>query len=123
MALSDRLDLIALSEIDGYIAGAIVDSDSGMSLATDGGGSALDINVAAAGITDVVKKKRSIVNKLELDDEIDDILISLEYQYHLIRPLRSDSRIFVYLVLDRERANLGMARMDLNQFEKQLDLG
>lgn len=119
---SSKLDLSPLTEMDGYIGSAVVDSDSGMTLAANGGGSAIDIETAAAGNTDVVRKKREIMKKLKLNDKIEDILISLREQYHLIRPLDSNDALFIYLVLDRGKANLGMAKMDLNRFEKGIDL-
>ena len=108
--------------MDGYITCAVVDSDSGMTLAHDSSAGGLDIDIAAAGNTDVVAKKRQVMKKLGLNDKIEDILISLHKQYHLIRPLDSNPAIFVYVVLDRSKANLGMARSDLNRFEKSLDL-
>ncbi len=70
----------------------------------------------------MVRKKREVMKKLALNDKIEDILISLHKQYHLIRLLESNDAIFVYLALDRSKANLGMARQDLNKFEKGLDL-
>lgn len=120
---SKKVDLSALQEMDGYIGAAVVDSDSGMTLASDGGGQALDIDMAAAGNTDVVRKKREVMKKLKLNDKIEDILISLHKQYHLIRPLDSNDALFIYVALDRSKANLGMARNELNSFEKGLDLG
>jgi len=121
-ANSKKVDMTSLQEIDGYIGSALVDSSSGMTLATDGGGQAIDIETAAAGNTDVVRKKREVMKKLSLNDKIEDILISLHKQYHLIRLLDSNDAMFIYLALDRSKANLGMARQDLSKFEKSLDL-
>lgn len=121
-ATANKLDLSELQSMDGYIAAAVVDSSSGMTLATDGGGSSFDIETAAAGNTDVVKKKREVMKKLKLNDKIEDILISLHKQYHLIRLLDSNDAMFVYVALDRSKANLGLARSELNRFEKGLDL-
>lgn len=115
-----KLDLAPLQGLDGFICAALVDSDSGMPLATAGGGS-VNLEVAAAGNSEVIKAKRRVAGALKLNDEIEDILISLGKQYHLIRPLERNNKLFLYVVLDRGRANLAMARHELKTFEKQLD--
>jgi predicted regulator of Ras-like GTPase activity (Roadblock/LC7/MglB family) len=114
-----KIELTALKQIDGYIASALVDCDSGMPMATDGTG--VDLDVAAAGNAEVLKAKRKVASALKLNDNIEDFLISFNKQYHLLRPLESNHKAFLYLVLDRSKANLAMARHELKSFEKGLD--
>jgi len=116
-----KIDLSPLAGIDGFIGAALVDSDSGLVLGTEGGGP-LDLELAAAGNTEVVRAKRKTMKSLGLADKIEDILISLNKQYHLIRPLDSNDAVFLYIALDRRQANLGMARLEVKKFEKSLDL-
>lgn len=107
-------DLSGLSSLPGFIGACIVDADSGMLVAQEGGGS-LDMEVAAAVNTEVVKAKLRAMQQLNLDDEIEDILITLGKQYHLIRPLTGDRMAFYYLALDRAVANLALARVSLRK--------
>jgi predicted regulator of Ras-like GTPase activity (Roadblock/LC7/MglB family) len=115
-----KLDISGLAQIDGFVAAALVDSDSGMALATAGGGS-VNLEVAAAGNAEVVKAKRRVAGALKLNDSIEDILITLGKQYHLIRPLERNEKLFLYVVLDRAKANLAMSRHELKSFEKTLE--
>lgn len=114
-----KVSLESLRSIDGYIAAAMVDADSGMLLASDGTG--INLEVAAAGNTEVVRAKRKVASALKLNDTIEDILISLTKQYHVLRPLESNQKLFLYLVIDRSNANLAMARHELRSFEKSVD--
>ncbi|GAA5017521.1 hypothetical protein [Kitasatospora paranensis] len=114
----------AMSSIEGSIGVALVDYNSGMALGTIGGGAELDLNVAAAGNTDVVRAKVRAIEMLNLNEAIDDILITLSTQYHLIRPLtsRSGKGLFLYLALEKGRANLAMARHQLKRIEADLEV-
>jgi hypothetical protein len=111
-------------KIEGAIGVALVDYDSGLCLGTLGGGTVIDLDLAAAGNTDVIRSKLRTVESLRLNDNIVDILITLEKQYHLIRLVKSDrgAGLFLYLVLDRARSNLAMARHHLTRIEAEMSV-
>ena len=110
--------LNSLLRIDGAMCAALVDSNSGMMLGSAGTG--LDLELAAAGNTEVVRAKMRTMKSLGLADAIEDILITLSKQYHIIRPVQAKPGIFMYLVLDRARANLAMARRACQDAEGSL---
>ncbi len=111
--------------IDGALGACLVDWDSGMSLGSLGGGKYLDLDVPAAGNTEVVRAKMRMMESLRLDDSLEDILITLSKQYHLIRLLRNsrdEQGLFLYLVLDRQKSNLALARHNLKRIETELTI-
>ena len=116
MGINDTLS--KLMETEGALACALVDYNTGMLLGSAGSG--LDLEIAAAANTEVVRAKLKAIQMLQLDQQIDDILITLSSQYHLIRPLTANPAVFVYLAVDRKTANLGMARLALKNAEGTL---
>lgn len=110
-------------QINGALGAALVDFKTGMCLGTAGGDSAgFDLELAAAGNTEVVRAKKDISEKLGLNMSIEDILITLGGQFHLIRMLHENSNVFLYLVLDRNKANLALARMELEKVDGDLEI-
>jgi len=111
--------LAEIMTIGGAMGVALVDITSGMALGKTGN-TGLDLDVAAAGNSEVVKSKMKVMRDLGIRGEIEDILITLGTQYHLIRPLGSDSSLFLYVVLNKETANLALARRQLSKSEAGL---
>jgi len=109
-----------LMQIDGAICAAVVDASSGMLLGSAGSG--IDMTLAAAGNTEVVRAKMRTIASLKSGDSIEDILITLGKQYHVIRPIASANGLFIYMVLDKNRANLALARHKTVEVERGLKL-
>ncbi len=108
--------------IDGAVAVALVDGASGMTLGTAGGGALLNVELAGAGAADFLRAKRRVIDALGLKDTIEDVMITLSKQYHLIRFLGPELNVFLYLVLDRAGSNLGMARHKLAALGRRITL-
>ncbi len=106
-------------KIDGCLGAAIVDYESGMCLGS-AGNPGFDLELAAAGNAEVVRAKKKIRDKLGLRDKIEDILITLSSQYHLIRMV--GTTMFIYVTLDRAKSNLAMSRKELEGIEKSMDV-
>jgi hypothetical protein len=107
--------------IEGAVAVALVDFRNGMTLGTAGGGG-LNLEVAAAGNTEVVRAKMRVMERLGIKGTIEDILITLDAQFHIIRLMQSKPGVFLYLALAKDRGTLGMARLRLSDIEAKLQL-
>lgn len=112
--------LTALMSIDGALGCFVADYSSGMLLAKAGGG--LNLDMAAAGNTDVIKAKMKTMASLGLDDVIEDILITLGTQYHIMRPVAGKQGLFLYMALDKSKSNLALARFKMLDVEKTLTI-
>ncbi len=122
MAQNIEACLKDLAKEKGFIAAAVVDSNSGMALGTIGGGTDFPIEVGAAANTEVVLAKLRAAESLGLEDSIEDILITLTTQYHLIRPLQENPSVFIYIALNRAQSNLALARHAVANVEKRLKI-
>ena len=109
-----------LMSMDGAMCAAVVDYNSGMMLGSVGTG--VDLELAAAGNTEVVRAKMKTMKALGLNDTIEDMLITLGKQYHIIRPSAKLAGIFIYYVLDSSRANLALARRKINDVEAKMTM-
>lgn len=107
-----------VANIDGAMCSALVDSSSGMILGQAGSG--IDLEIAAAGNTEVVRAKLKTMKSLGLNDAIEDILITLGKQYHIIRPLAKHDGLFLYVALDKPKSNLALARRKISDVEGAL---
>ena len=114
-------DISNLREIKGFIGACLVDSDTGMMLSSEGGNEDFDLDIAAAANTEVVKAKLEAMVALDLDDTIEDILITMGNQFHLIRLLEANPAVFIYVALSK-KSNLGMARIQVKKVEKTLSV-
>lgn len=120
-SLDDALQ--QLLAIEGATGAAIVDYASGMALA-QGGNPSFDLGIAAAGNSNVVRAKLATMRDLGVTDEIDDILITLTSQYHLINvhDAQNANGLFIYLVLTKTSANLALARHKLQAIAAQIEV-
>jgi predicted regulator of Ras-like GTPase activity (Roadblock/LC7/MglB family) len=100
--------LETLLSFDGALCVAVVDSDSGMILGKAGSG--VEMDLAAANASVILRARLASTRALGTKEKIDDMLISLSSQVQIIHPLPSNPSIFTYLIGDKSKSSLAMAR-------------
>ena len=116
--------LASALETDGAVGVALGDWNTGFSLGQITADSAkfpeTTLEKAIALNSEVLKAKNKAREGLGITEEIEDILITLENQYHLLRTAKTVPGVFFYMVMNRDKANLGLARIKLREVEKTL---
>ena len=100
--------------IPGAVGASIVDYTTGFPVATTGAAPNDDHEAAAAGTADVVQAAncRSLFVSALPHDLLEDLIITTAGGYHLLRLVQTDfdSRLVLYVWLDRVQGNLAVAR-------------
>lgn len=110
--IQETFDRIA-ADIPGFIAASLVDLDSGMTLGARSVRGDFDLTAASAYNSEMVKQKLKIMKALSLNTNLEDMLITLGDQIHLIKVVTPGS--FVYLAADRASSNLAIVRNAVNK--------
>ncbi|PFG28144.1 Uncharacterised protein [Corynebacterium renale] len=121
MSLQDDLNNLLNSiadDVDGFIGGSIVDLDTGMSMASISRRPDFDLDVASAYNSEMVKAKLKTISALNISSNLEDMLLTLTDQLHLIRML--DNNRFVYIAVARESTNLALLRSVVNSHARVL---
>jgi hypothetical protein len=104
LAVFDKIQ----ADIPGFIAISLVDLDSGMTLAVKSVRPDFDLAAASAFNSEVVKQKFKTIKALSLKSTLEEILLTLSDQIHMIRLVGTGS--FIYLAADRATTNLAIVR-------------
>jgi hypothetical protein len=108
----EAFDKIA-AETPGYIAASLVDLESGMTLGLKALRPEFDLAAASAYNSEMVKQKLKIMKALNLRTTLEDMLITLGDQIHVIKMVSPTT--FIYLSVDRSQSNLAIVRNVLNK--------
>ena len=118
---ADKIVESILNDLPGLMAVAVVDISSGMALASHSNVPGINPETAAAYNTEVVKQKQKAIAALKLTGEkIEDILITLTHQLHLLK-LNAKGTKFIYLVVNAREINLAIAREVLRAYSDDLN--
>ncbi|GAA3759281.1 hypothetical protein [Flavobacterium ginsengiterrae] len=105
--------------VHGFIAVSVTEVETGMSYCSLSVKSDFDPELASAYNLEVVKAKLNAIKALGLEQKINDILITLTDQIHII-DVSEDGQYFIYLAVDAKKANLGLTRATLAKFKKDI---
>jgi len=108
----ETFDKIA-SEMPGYMAASLVDLESGMTLGLKSVRPDFDLAAASAYNSEMVKQKQKIMKALNLRTTLEDMLITLGDQIHVIRLVTPTT--FIYLAADRASTNIAIVRVAVNK--------
>jgi hypothetical protein len=100
-------------DIPGFLAAALVDIESGMTLGLKSNRPDFDLAAASAYNSEMVKQKMKIMRALNLKTSFEDMLITLGDQIHLIKMITPGT--FIYLAADRSACNLAIVRNVVNR--------
>ncbi|MBP4138189.1 MULTISPECIES: hypothetical protein [Flavobacterium] len=108
------------TNVNGFIAVAVTEIESGLSFGNATVDPSFDPELAAAYNLEVVKAKLNAVKALNLNQDIEDILITLTNQIHII-DISPNKKFMIYLAADSAKANLGMTRAVLKKHKLELE--
>jgi hypothetical protein len=103
----DAFDKVA-NEMPGFMAASLVDLESGMTLGLKSLRPDFDLAAASAYNSEMVKQKLKIMKALNLRTTLEDMMITLGDQIHVIKVVGQTS--FIYLCVDRGLSNLAIVR-------------
>ncbi|MFC6153746.1 hypothetical protein [Nocardioides yefusunii] len=96
------------TSVQGFIAASLVDLDSGMPLASRTSRPDFDLDVASAYNSELVKAKLNTMRVLNITTGLEDMLLTLGDQLHLIQLVGDGA--FIYVAADRSSTNLALLR-------------
>lgn len=108
----ETIDKIA-GDMSGFIAASLVDMESGLTLGAKSLRSDFDLGVASAYNSELVKQKIKIIRALNLKSTLEDIVLTLSDQIHIIKMVGPN--VFLYLAADKDATNLAIIRSAVNK--------
>ena len=101
------------ADIPGFIAASLVDLDSGMTLGLKSARPDFDLAAASAYNSEMVKQKLKIMKALNIKSSLEDMLITLGDQIHVIKLVTPGT--FIYLAAERANSNIAIVRTAVNK--------
>lgn len=106
------------AEVAGFMGASVVDLETGMTLAAHSARADFDLSTASAYNSEMVKQKLKIIKALNLKTTLEDMLLTLGDQIHLIKIITPGT--FIYMAAEKATTNLAIARAAVNKYSAEL---
>jgi predicted regulator of Ras-like GTPase activity (Roadblock/LC7/MglB family) len=109
-------------EIDGVVAASLLESTTGLVLASARVSEVVDPSLVASAATDIVRLLGDMAARLGLEDELEDVVVTLRGRYHILRLVGGllPEPVILVATLERPEANLAMAHLELREVGAQI---
>ncbi|MCX7645755.1 MAG: roadblock/LC7 domain-containing protein [Rhodobacteraceae bacterium] len=115
------IDLSRASDIAGFLGACLFDGDTGLMLTSQGGGG-VDLEAAAMLSSEAVKAQLAVAEGLGLGRSVEEVVATFGQHIHIVTPLSHLPGTYLFVMLDRSKAKLGMARLQLRALEQSLTI-
>jgi hypothetical protein len=115
------IDLSKASEIAGFLGACLFDGETGLMLTSQGGGG-IDLEAAALLSSDALKAQVAVAEGLRLPEAPSEVIVTLDRRILVVQALTNVPGVYLFVMLDRARAKLGMARLQIRALERGLTL-
>jgi predicted regulator of Ras-like GTPase activity (Roadblock/LC7/MglB family) len=110
-----------MGAIEGLVGCAVVDTVTGLVLAHESrGGQRVDMELAAAACAQVMRSHRVAARRMGWSEPVDEVMASAGSHQQVMRSVTQHPDLFLLMLLDRQRANLALARFQLLEVERGL---
>lgn len=115
--------MIYAMETPGAVATAFVEFKTARAVAGFGN-EHVDFDRVTPTWTEMLHAHLAVTGEGNSHDPVDDMVISTDQRYHILRPLRSPScsDMYLYLVVDRTAGSIPLSRIRLKNLEENLAL-
>lgn len=111
--------LTGAAELAGRVAVLVARTQDGSLLGTVGEFDSSRLAEMARTGASLLRRERQVLADLALDDAVEELLIT-SGRYAILRPLAGTSDAFLLVLLDREPANIALARLRLAKLAEEL---
>ena len=115
-----KKSLAELVTIDGLLCCGIVDSSNGLLVAREQRDEDTDVERSAAACAQVLRAHRLAARSMGLPDHIEEVTVGTGTRHQLIRTVSRHPELFLFVLLNKQRSNLSLARFKLMEVEKGL---